>query len=225
MANLNASKKKILLMIVSVLIVLLGGVALTAGGVIMYLNTGNDSEGYALSNTYHVETDSNVFAIWVGAPVSEARLKWVISTDSGNEVFAGWGAMETVTAYTGNYQYATPASGWSYHARAYEASINITDVEIMNTQYPVMPMPSSELFLDTLKTSSAATLYCSPNSLGRTGMLVVMNADASNGVDAEIQLGSRIPLYGTLPYVLLPVGVVLLFIGVLLVVKTRKTPK
>jgi hypothetical protein len=157
--------------------------------------------------------------------VSEARLKWVISTDSGNEVFAGWGAMETVTAYTGNYQYATPASGWSYHARAYEASINITDVEIMNTQYPVMPMPSSELFLDTLKTSSAATLYCSPNSLGRTGMLVVMNADASNGVDAEIQLGSRIPLYGTLPYVLLPVGVVLLFIGVLLVVKTRKTPK
>lgn len=204
---------------------LLGGVALVAGAVIMYLNTSNDFEGYALSNTYHIQTDSNVFALWVGAPVSEAHLKWLISTDSGKTVFAGWGAMETVNAYTGNYQYATPAYGWNYHARAYEASLNITDVQIVNKQNPVMPMPASELFLDRLTTSSSATLYCSPSSLSRTGMLVIMNADASKGVDAEIQLGSRIPIYGTLPYILLPLGVVLLLMGVVLVVKTRKPVK
>ncbi|XHH08482.1 MAG: hypothetical protein ACFCUE_13055 [Candidatus Bathyarchaeia archaeon] len=221
MADLNASKKRILLIIVSVLMLLLGGVALIAGGVIMYLNTGNDFEGYALSNTYHIETDSNAFAIWVGAPVSEARLKWVISTDSDKEVFAGWGAMETVNAYTGNYRYAAPAYGWNYRAQAFTASLNITNVQIVNAQYPVMPM-STEIFLDTVITSSAATLYCSPSSLGRTGMLVIMNADASNGIDADIQLGSRIPLYGTLPYILLPVGVVLLLIGVLLIMKSRK---
>jgi len=225
MANLNASKKRISLIIVSVLMVLLGGVALIAGGVIMYLNSGNDSEGYTLSNTYHIQTDSNVFALWVGAPVSEARLKWVISTNSNKEVFAGWGAMETVNAYTGNYQYATPASGWSYHAKAYEASLNITNVEIINTQYPVMPMPTSGIFLDTITTSNAATLYCSPSSLGKTGMIVIMNADASQGIDTEIQLGSRIPMYSWLPYVLIVVGIMFLIAGLLLVKRVKnKTP-
>jgi hypothetical protein len=221
MVNLNASKKRILLIIVSVLILLLGGVALVAGGVIMYLNTTNDFEGYALSNTYHIETDSNAFALWVGAPVSEARLKWVISTDSSKEVFAGWGAMETVNAYTGNYQYASPALGWNYHAQAYLASLNITNLEIINTQYPIMPMPTG-IFLDTVTTSSVATLYCSPSSLGRTGMIVVMNADASKGIDAEIQLGSRIPMYSWLPYVLIPVGLAFLIAGLLLVKRIHK---
>ena len=89
----------------------------------MYLNTTNDSEGYALSNTYHIQTDSNAFTLWVGTPVSEARLKWVISTDSSKEIFAGWGTAQTVNAYTSNYQYATPAFGWNYHAQSIHCRI------------------------------------------------------------------------------------------------------
>jgi hypothetical protein len=193
-----------------------------AGGVIMYLNTTNDSEGYALSNTYHIQTDSNAFALWVGAPVSEARLKWVISTDSGKEVFAGWGGVETVNAYASNYQYAAPVYGWSYYSRAYAASLNITNVQIVNSERAVMPMPSSGLFLDTVTTSNVATLYCSPSSLSRTGMIVVMNADASKGLDAEIQLGSRIPMYSWLPYVLVTLGIVFLLAGILLVKRVGK---
>jgi hypothetical protein len=191
----------------------------------MYLNTGNDSEGYALSNTYHIQTDSNVFTLWVGAPVSEARLKWVISTESGKEVFVGWGTTQAVNAYTSNYQYATPAYGWNYRARAYEASLNITNVQTLGTDKPVMPMPSSDLFLDTTKTSSSTTLYCSPSSQDRTAMIVIMNSDASKGIDATIQMGSQIPLLGMLPYVLLPLGLALLIVGFLLILKIRNPIK
>lgn len=222
MANLNASKKRILLIIVSFLMILIGGVAIVAGGVIMYLNTTNDSEGYALSNTYHIDTDSNAFALWVGAPVSEARLKWVISTDSNKEVFAGWGTAGTVNAYTGNYQYATPVTGWGYVARAYEAALNISNVHIVNQNYPVMPLPQG-IWLDTATLVDTSTLYCSPNnSDDRVGMLVIMNADGSAGVDAEIQLGSRIPMYSWLPYVLFIVGLMFLIAGLLLFKRVRK---
>jgi hypothetical protein len=223
MANLNAPKKRILLIIVSVFMLLLGGVALIAGGVITYLNTTNDSEGYALSNIYHIETDSNAFVLWVGAPVSEARLKWVItSTDSNNDVFVGWGAAGTVNAYTGNYQYATPAAGWNYHAQAYEAELNIDNVQIINENYPVMPLPQG-IWLDTATVVDTLTLYCSPNnSDDKMGMLVIMNADGSAGVDAEIQLGSRIPMYSWLPYVLIPVGLLFLIAGLLLVKRVHK---
>jgi hypothetical protein len=226
-SNRKLNKKKIILTLVSVLVLLLGIVALIAGAVIMYLNTTNDSEGYALSNTYHVQTDSNAFVLWVGAPVSEARLKWIVtSTDSDKQVFAGWGAAETVNAYTSNYQYATPAAGWNYHAQAYYAALNITNVDTLNTDKPVMPKPT-EIWLDTVTTSTSdsTTLSCSPNNIGdKMGMLVIMNADGSAGVDAQIQLGSRVPMYSWLPYVLISLGIVLLLVGLLLVRHIRKKP-
>lgn len=200
----------------------LGGVSLIAGGVIMYLNTGNDAEGYALSNTCHIQTDSNVFTLWVGAPVSESRLKWIITTDAEKEIFAGWGTAETVNAYTSSYQYAAPAYGWNYRARAYEAEINITNVQIVSPERPVMPMPSENLFVETVKTSTSTTLYCTPYSFDRTVIIVIMNSDASNGIDATIQLGSKIALYSWLPYVLLPAGLVLLIVGLLMLRKFRK---
>jgi hypothetical protein len=217
------SNRKRMLTLCSVLLLVLGAVAVIAGGFIMYKNTTNDSEGYTLSNTYTVQTPANAFILWVGSPHSEARLKWVVtSLDSDTQVFAGWGTADTVNAYTHNYQYATPASGWSYTARSYEAKINITNVQIINPDRPALP-PTQDLWLNTVTTANTATLYCTSNNEdGKNSMLVIMNADGSNGVEATIQLGSRIALYSWLPYILLPAGLLLLIIGVFLVRKTRK---
>lgn len=218
------SNKKILTIISSVLIIVLGVAAIVAGAAFMYLNSTNDSEGYALSETYTVKTSATAFILWVGSPVSEARLKWIVtSTDANQLIFAGWGAASTVNAYTGNYQYETPESGWGYTARAYYAAINISSTHIINQNSPALPPPQESLYLNTVTTSDSTTLYCAPNSEGdKMGMLVIMNADGSSGVDAQIQLGSRIPIYGWLPYVLLPIGIVLLMLGLLLFRKNRK---
>jgi hypothetical protein len=221
--NQGSNKKKILILIATVLIAALAVAALVSGAVIMYLNTSNDFEGYALSETYTVKTSENAFVLWVGSPVSEARLKWVIASNSSKEVFAGWGAASTVNAYTGNYRYATPESGWGYTARAYFAAINISSTHIINQNSPALPPPQEALYINTVTTSDSTTLYCAPNNDGdKMGMLVIMNADGLSGVDAQIQLGSRIPIYGWLPYVLLPIGIVLLMLGLLLFRKNRK---
>jgi len=198
--------------------------ALIAGAVIMYLNSGNDFEGYALSENYTIDTSANAFVLWVGSPVSESRLKWVITPmDSNKEIFAGWGAAGTVNAYTGQYKYATPESGWSYIARAYDASIKISSLHIINQNSPVLPPSQDEpIWLDKVTTSDSITLYCTPNNDGdKMGMLVIMNTDGSNGVNATIQLGSRIAIYAWLPNLLIPIGIVLLIVGLILIKRKK----
>ena len=216
-------RQKRLVLVCSLLLLALSLVALVAGAVIMYLNAGNDFEGYALSENYTIDTPATAFLLWVGSPVSEARLKWVVtSTDANQAVFVGWGAANTVNAYTGNYQYATPESGWGYTAKAYYAAINISTTHIVNPNSPPLVPPKESIWINTATTSSSTTLYCDPNSEGdKMSMLVVMNADGSSGVKAQIQLGSRIPLYGWLPYVLLSVGLILLILGLLMFRKTK----
>jgi hypothetical protein len=220
---LKASKKKILLTVISIFILLIGAVTMFAGAVIMYLNTTNDAEGYALSNTYHIQTHSNAYVLWVGSPVSEAQLKWSITAPEGKEVFAGWGDSSTVKTFVDNYQYATPI-GWNYRARAYEASINITTVEVFNANKPIMPTPPN-IWLDSVTTSSTTTIYCNPKAISNdnTGMLVIMNTDNSNCLDAQIQLGSKIAILSWLPYALLPLGLMLSITGVFMFKKVRKT--
>ncbi|MCW4001437.1 MAG: hypothetical protein NWE93_14485 [Candidatus Bathyarchaeota archaeon] len=198
--------------------------ALVAGAAILYLNAGNDFEGYALSENYTIDTPASAFLLWVGSPVSEARLKWIVTSIEPNQsVFAGWGAASTVNAYTGNYQYATPESGWGYTARAYYAALNISKLHVVNQNSPPLVPPQEPLWLNTATTSSSTTLYCDPNNEGdKMSMLVIMNADGSSGIKAEIQLGSRIPLYGWLPFVLIPVGLILLILGLLVFRKSKK---
>jgi hypothetical protein len=44
-------------------------------------------------------------------------------------------------------------------------------------------------------------------------ILVIMNADGSSNVDADIQLGFKVPLFGWLPYLLLALGIIMLVVG------------
>jgi hypothetical protein len=40
-----------------------------------------------------------------------------------------------------------------------------------------------------------------------------MNADGSSNVDADIQLGFKVPLFGWLPYLLLALSIIMLVVG------------
>jgi hypothetical protein len=221
-SNKKLNKKKILLTIVSVLLLLLGVVAMISGAVFMYLNTTNDSEGYALSNTYTVQTSANAFVLWVGSPTTNAQLKWIITSPNSKEVFAGFGQADTVVSYVGQYKFATPAYGWNYIARAYSASLNITNVDVMNQDKPAMPSTQQPIYLNQVTTTNKTTLYCSSSSDNSMSMLVIMNTDGSNGVNATIQLGSKLAIYSWLPYALIPVGLVFLAAGFLLFKRLRK---
>lgn len=212
-------------LILTALFIGLGLTALIAGAVIMFLNTGNDSEGYVLSESYTVDTSANAFALMMGSPVSGAQIKWVVSSaDSNKEIFAGWGPVSTVTSYIRDYKYAGPQFGWSYVSKAYLTSIDVSSLYIVNQNSPALP-PSQDLSIwqDKVTTTNSATLTCTPNSEdGKVGMLVIMNTDGSNGVHATIQLGAKIAFLGWLPYLLIPLGLVLLVIGLLLTKRKKQ---
>jgi hypothetical protein len=225
LAASNSKGKKTFLVIFSVLLLIFGVVSAVAGAAFMYLNSGNDSEGYAVSKPYTISTSSNVFVLWVGSPTSEAQLKWIITSANSKEVSAGWGAQSAVESYVEQYRFATPIYGWNYHASAYTASLNITSVEVTNQDKPAFVQAPDSLWLNHVSTSGSTTMYCTPiNSADNNGMgmLVITNADGSNGVNATIQLGSKIAVYGYLPYLLIPICVVLLIIGLLLFKRARK---
>jgi hypothetical protein len=226
-ANLTVSnksnKKKILFSVFSILLLLLGTISMVAGVFFMYKSTTTDSEGYSLSNPYTVETSANAFVLWDSSPTDEDDLKWVItSLDSNKEIFAGWGASSTVNAYIYKYQYATPGDGWSYSLHSYDVTIDISDIQIENPEKPVVPL-TQEMWLGTITTNSTASLPCSPNNEDDSFcMLVIMNADGSDDVNAQIQLGSKMQSNSWLPYVFILVGLMFLVAGLLLVKRVRK---
>ena len=221
-SNLNSKKKFV---IFSVILIIFGAISTIAGGVFMYLNAGNDSEGYALSNTYTINTSANAFGLLVASPSSGAQLKWVIHSLNSKEVFAGWGAESVLGSYSNQYKFATPIYGWNYHA-SYYASIKITSVEIINQDKPAMPRPLAGMLINQGTSADSTTLYCTRiDEADSMGAIIVMNADGSNGVNATIQLGSKIAVYGWLPYLLIPMGVVLIIIGMLLFKRSTKQPR
>jgi hypothetical protein len=224
----SRSNRKKIFVLFSVLLLIFGVLSAVAGTVFIYLNSGNDSEGYAISNQYTISTSSNAFVLWVGSPTSEAQLKWIITSVNSKEVVADWGPQSTVGNYVDQYSFETPMHGWNYRASAYIALLNITSVEVNNQGKPAFVRAPDSMWLNHVSTSDSTTLYCtkinSANNDG-LGMLVITNVDGSKGVDATIQLGSKIAVYGWLPYLLIPVGVALLIIGLLIFKRSKKQPK
>ena len=47
-------------------------------------------------------------------------------------------------------------------------------------------------------------------------VIVVMNADGSSAVNVDIQLGFKVPILSSSPYLLIPIGIVLFVLGLLL---------
>ncbi len=214
------AKKKL---IVSILLLLLALVALISSSVILYLASGNDSEGYAISESYKIDSSSNAFALWLSSPVNSAQLKWIVTSDDpSKEVFVGWGAETAVELYLTSFEYET-AHQWHYYARAFSASLSIQSTMKINSGKPASLPGAQNIWTDKVTTNSSVTLHLSPvDSSESSGVLVIMNADGSSGVNATVKFGSKLTIYSMLPFVLIPVGVVLLIAGLLLLKKNRK---
>jgi hypothetical protein len=211
------------MLIASILLLVLALVAIVSGAVLLYLASANDSEGYAVSENYKIDSTSNAFALWLSSPVNNAQLKWIVTSDDlSKEVFVGWGLESSVEPYLTSFEYET-ANQWHYYARAFSASMSIPSAIKISTGTPANLPAQETIWTDQVTTNSSATLHISPvYSSESRGILVIMNSDGSSGIHTTIKFGSRLELYSVLPYVLLPVGVILLIAGMLLLRKKRK---
>jgi hypothetical protein len=196
---------------------------------VLILNMGTDAEGYAISEKYQIRTSTNAFVCTVG-PMREsstwfswlgmdniAQTKWMVtSVDPGKEVFAGWIRKADVESYL-NFRYEIPEY-WSWYTRPYIAELIIPSTVINNQGSPSQIPSELTTWVETTSTSSISTFNWDPHWNPNTGyyMLVIMNADGSSNVNADLQLGFKVPILGWLPNLLLPLGIILLIAGILL---------
>jgi hypothetical protein len=229
------TKRKIIFVIASILLITLGLIALVSGAAVAYLNMGTDSEGYALSEKYPIKTTSNAFALWV-APLritgifsaldssNIAATKWVVTaSEPSKEIFVGWAKASDVETYLSKFSYETPDKGWHWLTSPYAPEIEVPSTAIYN-QGPPARLPAEESFwTTTATTTNSAEIKWEPVWDSNKGMnvIVIMNADGSSAVNADIQLGFKVPILSWLPYLLIPLGILFLVLGLLLF-KRRK---
>jgi hypothetical protein len=196
---------------------------------------GTDSQGYALSEKYPIETQSNAFALWV-APMritgifsaldssNIAATKWVVTaSEPTKEIFVGWAKASDVESYLGKFSYETPDNEWHWRTSPYAPEIDVPSTAIYNQGTPARPPVEESFWTTTATTTNSAEIKWEPVWDSSKGMnvIVVMNADGSSTINADIQLGFKVPILSWLPYLLIPLGILFLVLGLLLF-KRRK---
>jgi len=232
----DRKSRKIPLLIVSILLFVLGIAAIAGGAIVLYYNGGTDAEGYAISPVHEVRSTANAYVLWV-APMKSgstfswlgedniAATKWIIkAAGSGKQVFAGWAKAATVESYLNQLKYETPDKGWHWYIEPYYAEIEVPSTKIVNQGASTHAPADESYWLDSVVTSDSATIYWDPSWQQSEGMniIIIMNADGSSGVNADLQLGFQVPILTWLPYLLIPLGILMCVGGYLLFRRRKK---
>jgi hypothetical protein len=230
MTRKPGNKKKVIFIIAGALLAVSGLIALIGGAAVMYLNNGTDSEDYSLSQSYSIKTSAHAFALWV-APMqgpgflswlgynNTGATKWVVtSSDPKQEIFVGWSKASDIEPYIDGFSYETPDQSWHWRTFAYDPKITIPSTAINGQGSPTRPPQDESFWLETSTTTNSTLIDWNRIWDSSQGMnvLVVMNSNGSSGVKASIQLGFKVPILTWLPYLLVPLGIFLLILGILI---------
>jgi len=229
-------RKKTVILVLAVLFLVLGIASLGYGAYIAIENQKTDSEGYALSNVYEVNSSVYVFALWMNeydlSPIwralgadNFAQLKYIVtSTDPNKELFVGYATASDAGPYLGQgITYETAYPEWNWIARPYYAAIEIPSTQVVNEEFPMAPprLPQEETFWRiSTHTNTTTKMYYLP--LNNMYTLFIMNQDGSQGVQATLQIGFKVPIFSWLPYLLITVGLVLVLVGVYLLLRRKQ---
>ena len=226
---------RIILLVVGILVLILGVSAIVCGVVIAALNLGTDANGFALSNVYEVRSSACAFILflepaeippalsWLGTE-NLVETKWVVgSVDNSNDVFVGWTKEADTWVYVNDFQFGTPPN-WTWNIIPYSPEINITTSNVHNTGVPSSPPADESFWLASESSSDLVELEWNPvwdvDEEGRK-VLFIMNSDGSNNVEADVQIAFKVPIFGWLPFLLIPLGLVAVLI-VLFVFRRKK---
>jgi len=144
----------------------------------------------------------------------------VRSTDPSKELFVGYARASDAGPYLGQgIMYETPID-WHWEAEQYYASIEIPSTNITNIAAPPRPPQEETFWLTSAHSNCTAKIYYLP--LDDMYTLFIMNQDGSKNVQAELQIGFKVQIFTWLPYLLIPLGLILLLGGAYLILRNRK---
>ena len=201
---------RVIAVVVASLTVLAGLAALLAGGTaLVFDQTQRDASGYLMTHstaystdTYALVSDSYRTGAAGDRMVVRDMLGTVrIRTESVQPVFVGIGPAAAVDSYLANVRREV--------ATRFDA--NQTDFRLSNGGAPAVPPTARRFWAAQSLGSGAQTLSWSP----RNGdwRIVVMNANGSAGVRAELAIGARFPHLLWIGIGVLGAGALLLLLG------------
>ncbi|MGD9129975.1 MAG: hypothetical protein PVH73_00180 [Candidatus Bathyarchaeota archaeon] len=228
---------RILILIGCIVLLLFGVLLIFGGAALLAYNMGTDADGYSQSSIYEVRSDAHAFALWVAPSRFPSYLTWMSPKDIGQAVwtvepvnsskklFVGWAEAADGKNYVEKMMFSTPPT-WRWYIEAYYAEIEIPPSLTHNQGAPTRPPAEETFWIETAQSNGTSKITWDAfwEPLENRKMLIIMNADGSRNVEADIQLGFKVPIFGWLAFVLLPVGVIFCLIGVL-VIRQKKLIK
>ena len=226
---------RILMVIVGAIFVITSLGLLTGGGALVSIEDAfSDNDGYLISMPVELATDtyalvSPSFDLEVDIPNSWAvpavdewlSLKLIAESNNASKpLFIGVATSQNLASYLGDVGYEEVTMiRWDYDEGAQG------DKEI-NYDYHSGGAPSGPpVFEDIWEASDYGTERVEITWTPSTGdyMLVGMNNDGSAGIDADLQIGVRLPvILKSIGYGLLAAGLVILLVGLFILNAARK---
>ncbi len=222
----KTSKKRLIL---AAVLFVVGFLVLSAGISIYIYNQDTDSEGYAYSNIYHVNTTTYAFTAymnefktsswgWLG-PENVAQIKYLVTNlNPGKELFIGYATTQQSEPYRQSFQCEIPTY-WHWIAEPYYAEIYINTTVIEGEGAPATLPQTQTFWLATAQSADTATMTYLPQHEQR--IWFIMNSDGSPNITADIQIGFKSPILTILPLIFLPVGIILILVGVFFLKKKK----
>ena len=233
-------KNRKVFIILGSLLTVLGILLLVAGIYVAVFNQSADPQGYHASNVYEIRTSAYAFNMEIGSlrlVTPYARLsslifgientvqaRWiVVPQDPSKELFAGLARATEGKQYVNRMQTEGPPF-WNWHG-PFNPQINITTTAVSNQvdKGPSAPVAAEPFWLVSTHGKNSQSINYSPvwESQSDNKYLVIMNLDGSRDVKANIQLAFRIPIFASLPYWLIPTGIVFSLAGVLFIKRKK----
>jgi hypothetical protein len=229
------SAGRIVLVIIGA-IILLPSFGLVVGGFSLRAiqETVTDTEGFIMSDVKQVDT--NTYALVVenidvniaepespfGKEVTRAlgrdladfaRFKVNAVSNNGKPVFVGIASYTEVSQYIGAVDFDRAVVGeWNYDPWS-QSFPNFALVYHPGTAPTTVPTLHSFWSAQATGTSATMTWGLAPGNY----WLIIMNEDASKGVNVDLQMGAKITILNTISNIMLSVGVVLGIIGVIMI--------
>jgi len=226
----HSKKRKIL----AVVLLVCGFLVLAAGASLLYYNqVDTDSEGYAYSNIYHVNTVAYAFTAymneyrattwgWLGMD-NIVQIKYIArNLNPGKELFIGYATTAQSLAYQQSFECEMPTY-WHWTANPYDAEINITTTIRTGSGAPTTLPQTQTFWVATAQSADTAVMSYVPQH--EQHVWFIMNSDGSRNITADIQIAFRSPILTILPWVLLPLGVVLLIGGAFFLRRKKEKEK
>jgi hypothetical protein len=217
----KTSKKRLILGIVIFVMSFL----VLAGGISVFIyNQGTDSDGWIYSNVYHVNTSAYAFTLYMNefklstwgflGAGNVAQMKFIVkATAPSRELFTGYATTKASESYLQSFECEIPTY-WQWWAEPYYAEILLNTTTIAGTGAPASLPVAQTFWLAQAHSNSIAEMTYLP--LHEQHIWFIMNLDGSKNITADIQIAFKSPILTVLPFVLLPLGIVLVAGGVYL---------